>query len=120
MISVEGTIRKVWLSMPDPIWQAGFSCWCVEGCGSVRTTAEAQTKEEEAVSTGLAVQCQLWVSVKDPEARAAHFVTGDKSASVCENRVSGRMLAAHFCLFFIFRHDLIVLKLTSYLLSSKG
>lgn len=82
--------------------------------------AEAKTKEEEAVSNGLAGQCQLWVSVEDPEVQAAHFVTGDKSTSVCENRVSGRMLAAHFCLFFIFRHDLTVLKLTSYLLSSEG
>lgn len=76
-------------------------------------------KEEEAVSAGLAVQCQLQVCVEDPEARAAHFVTG-KTASVCENRVSGRMLAAHFCLFVIFRYDLIVLKLTSCLLSSEG
>lgn len=30
--------------------------------------AEAKTNEEEAVSTGLAVQCQLWVSAEDPEA----------------------------------------------------
>lgn len=45
--------------------------------------AEAKTKEEEeAVSAGLAVQCQLWVSAEGPE--AAHFVTGDKSVSVCE------------------------------------
>lgn len=68
VIPAKGTIRKVCPSIPDPIWQAGFRCWCVGGCGKGKRTAEAKTNEEEAVSTGLAVQCQLWVSAEDPEA----------------------------------------------------
>lgn len=38
--------------------------------------AEAKTKEEEAVSAGLAVRCQLWVSVEGPEARLHTLLLG--------------------------------------------